>query len=82
MPDRRGWLDNADWDRIEAIEKYAAERGLGVLDVAIAGLAAQPAVASVISGVTKGDQVRTNAAALRWEPSEADLVELDEIVAG
>ena len=43
------------------------------------GLAAQPAVASVISGATSGDQVRANAAALRWEPTAADLVELDEL---
>jgi aryl-alcohol dehydrogenase-like predicted oxidoreductase len=78
-PDRRGWLDNADWDRIEAVEKYAADRDLKMLDVAIAGLAAQPAVASVISGATNGDQVRANAAALRWEPTEDDLVELDTI---
>jgi aryl-alcohol dehydrogenase-like predicted oxidoreductase len=80
-PDRRAWLDNADWDRIEALERYAAARGLTLLDVAIAGLAAQPAVASVISGATSGDQVRANAAALRWEPTEEDLVELDEITA-
>ncbi|MFC6705838.1 aldo/keto reductase [Flexivirga alba] len=73
------WLGTADWDRIEALEAYAAERDLTVLDVAIAGLAAQPAVASVISGATSGDQVRTNAAALRWEPTAEDLVILDEI---
>ncbi|MEP9363556.1 aldo/keto reductase [Nocardioides sp. CN2-186] len=78
-PSRSQWLDTADWDRIEAVEKYAEARDLGVLDVAIAGLAAQPAVSSVISGATSGDQVRANAAAHRWEPSEADLVELDAI---
>ncbi len=47
---------------------FAEARGLSLLDVAIAGLAAQPAVASVIAGATRGDQVRANAAALRWEP--------------
>jgi len=73
------WLENADWDRIEAIEAYAADRDLSILDVAIAGLAAQPGVASVISGATRGEQVRANAAALRWQPSEKDLVELDEL---
>lgn len=73
------WLDDADWDRIEALESYAADRDLTVLDVAIAGLAAQPAVASVISGATSGDQVRTNAGALRWEPTAEDLVILDGI---
>jgi len=73
------WLESADWDRIERVEAYAGQRGVSVLDVAVAGLAAQPAVASVISGATRGDQVRTNAAALRWEPTEADLADLDEI---
>jgi aryl-alcohol dehydrogenase-like predicted oxidoreductase len=76
---RAGWLGKADWDRIEALESYAAERGLSVLDVAIAGLAAQPAVTSVISGVTRGEQLRTNAAALRWEPTEEDLDTLDDL---
>jgi aryl-alcohol dehydrogenase-like predicted oxidoreductase len=76
---RAGWLAKADWDRIEALESYAAERGLSVLDVAIAGLAAQPTVSSVISGVTRGEQVRTNAAALRWEPTEEELDALDQI---
>ena len=49
---RRSRLDSADWDRIEALEAFAAERGLSMLHVAIGGLAAQPAVASVIAGVT------------------------------
>ena len=81
-PTRAQWLEQADWDRIEAVERYAAARDLDVLEVAIAGLAAQPAVSSVLSGATSGDQVRANAAALRWEPTEADLVELDEITGG
>ena len=78
-PERSQWLRDAEWDRIEALTSYAEERDLTLLDVAIAGLAAQPAVASVISGATRGDQVRANAAALRWEPTAADLVELDEL---
>jgi aryl-alcohol dehydrogenase-like predicted oxidoreductase len=80
--ERAQWLQRADWDSIEALTAYAAARDLSILDVAIAGLAAQPTVASVIAGATLGDQVRANAAALRWEPTEADLVELDEITAG
>jgi aryl-alcohol dehydrogenase-like predicted oxidoreductase len=73
------WLEEADWDRIEAFEAYAAARDLEPIDVAIAGLAAQPAVSSVIAGATSGEQVRRNAATLRWRPTEADLVELDEV---
>ncbi len=76
-PDRAAWLRDADWERVTALTAYAEERDLTLLDVAIAGLAAQPMVASVIAGVTSGDQVRANAAALRWLPTEADLVALD-----
>jgi aryl-alcohol dehydrogenase-like predicted oxidoreductase len=76
-PDRSGWLASADWDRIEALESFAAERGRSLLDVAIAGLAAQPAVSSVISGATRGEQVHENAAALAWQPSAEDLEELN-----
>jgi aryl-alcohol dehydrogenase-like predicted oxidoreductase len=78
-PERSQWLREAEWDRIEALTSYAEERDLTVLDVAIAGLAAQPAVGSVISGATRGEQVRANAAALRWQPTAEDLVELDEL---
>ncbi|HEX6459450.1 MAG TPA: aldo/keto reductase [Thermoleophilaceae bacterium] len=67
------------FDRLEAAEEFARARELTLLDVAIAGLAAQPAVASVIAGATKPEQVRANAAALRWEPSQTELEELDSI---
>ena len=51
------------FDRIEALETYARERGITLLDVAIGGLAAQPAVGSVIAGATRPEQVKANAAA-------------------
>ena len=76
---RSQWLREADWDRIESLAAYAEKRDLSMVDVAIGGLAARPAVSSVISGVTSGQQLRTNAAALRWQPSAADLDELDQV---
>ncbi len=72
-------LAAADFDRIEAIGTYADERGISMLDVAIGGLAAQPAVSSVIAGATSAEQVRANVAAGAWEPSAADLAALDEV---
>ena len=69
----------AQFDVVEALEGYAAARGITVLDVAIAGLAAQPAIGSVIAGATRPEQIRANAAALRWAPSAEDLAELDRI---
>jgi aryl-alcohol dehydrogenase-like predicted oxidoreductase len=71
--------DDEVFDLLEAGERFARERGVELLDVAIAGLACQPMVASVIAGATKPEQVQRNAAALRWTPSDADLEELDSI---
>ena len=72
-------LAKADWDRIEALESYAAARGISILELAIGGLAAQPAVSSVIAGATKPEQVAANAAAGRWTPTPEDLDELSAI---
>jgi aryl-alcohol dehydrogenase-like predicted oxidoreductase len=75
-------LASADWDRVEALEKYAAERGVSLLGVALGGLAAQPAVASVIAGATRPEQVAANVEAGLWEPSAEDLGALDEVNRG
>ena len=81
IADRKPQLyETAPWDVLERLERYAAERGRTLLEVAIGGLAAQPAVASVIAGATSEEQVRANARAGEWEPTEADLDSLDEIV--
>ena len=77
---REAELTAAVFDRVEALAAYAEERGRSLLDVAVGGLAAQPAVASVIAGATTADQVRANAAAGAWEPSADDLAVLDTIV--
>ncbi|MCZ7427251.1 aldo/keto reductase [Micromonospora sp. WMMA1949] len=73
-------LAAARWDVIEAIEAYAAERGISMLQVAIGGLAARPAVTSVIAGATTAEQVKANAEAGTWQPSDEDLDALDAIL--
>ncbi|MFI1193117.1 aldo/keto reductase [Micromonospora sp. NPDC020750] len=73
-------LAAARWDVIEALEAYAAERGLSLLQVAIGGLAARPAVTSVIAGATTPEQVRANAEAGVWQPTDDDLDALDAIL--
>ena len=72
-------LAEVRWDRIEALDSLAKERGISLLTLAIGGLAAQPTVASVISGVTRPEQVATNVEAGLWEPSTEDLEALDEL---
>ena len=68
--------DDATWERIDALEAVAEARGLSLLDVAIGGLAAMPAVSSVIAGATTPEQVRANVAAGEWVPSADELAEL------
>ena len=67
------------WDRLERLRRFADERGISLLEVAIGGLAAMPAVASAIAGATKPDQVRANVKAGEWEPSAEDLAALEAL---
>jgi len=80
LPRYQRWLDGADWDKIEALTAYGAERGHSLLEVAIAGLAARPAVTSVIAGATSPEQVRANAAAGEWTLAVEDVAALDEVL--
>jgi len=68
--------DAATWDRLDALQAFADARGLSLLDVAVGGLAAMPAVSSVIAGATTPEQVRANAAAGEWVPDARELAEL------
>jgi aryl-alcohol dehydrogenase-like predicted oxidoreductase len=77
---KRELYERAPWDTLDRLARYAADRGLKMIDVAVGGLAAQPAVASVIAGATSPEQVRANARAAQWEPSAADLAELDQVL--
>lgn len=77
---RQGWLTDAALDKAEALTAYGAERGLTLLQVAVGGLAALPAVGSVICGAMTPAQVTANAAAADWTPDAADLAALDAIV--
>ncbi|HEV7206225.1 MAG TPA: aldo/keto reductase [Jatrophihabitans sp.] len=76
---REDALTGETFDVLESLEAFARARGLVLLDVAMGGLAAQPAVSSVIAGATSREQVAKNVAAATWRPSAEDLTELREI---
>jgi aryl-alcohol dehydrogenase-like predicted oxidoreductase len=69
-------LTDEVFDTLEALERFGEKYGHSLLDVSIAGLAAMPAVASVIAGAMEPEQVRANAAAGAWELSSDELTEL------
>jgi aryl-alcohol dehydrogenase-like predicted oxidoreductase len=75
--DRWGRMATDDaFDRIEALDAWAADHGHGLVELAVAWLLAQPVVTSVITGATRPEQVAANAAAAAWRltPAEADEV--------
>lgn len=84
MPeDRRGaMLNDQNFEVVEQLTSWAGDHGHSVLELAIAWLAAKPAVASVIAGATKVDQVQANAAAGSWSLTPAEVAEVDALVAG
>jgi aryl-alcohol dehydrogenase-like predicted oxidoreductase len=72
-------LTDEAFDTVEKLDEFARARGHTLLELAIAGLASQPAVSSVIAGATKPEQVQANAAAAEWELSADELAELSSI---
>jgi aryl-alcohol dehydrogenase-like predicted oxidoreductase len=68
------------FDRLDALEKFAADRGISLLHLAIAWLAAQPSVGTVIAGARRPDQARQNAEAASVELSAEDLAAIDQVV--
>jgi aryl-alcohol dehydrogenase-like predicted oxidoreductase len=64
------------WAQVEALQRYADERSVALLDVAVGGLLAMPAIVSVIAGATKPEQVRANVRAGTWEPKQNDIAAL------
>lgn len=73
-------LTDERFDVVERLEKYAADKGHSLGELAIAWLAARPTVASVIAGATKPEQVMANAAAAGWTLSPAEVTEVEGIL--
>jgi aryl-alcohol dehydrogenase-like predicted oxidoreductase len=73
-------VTDAKLEKVEALIAWGQEQGVSILEIAIGGLAAQPGCSSVIAGATSAEQVRSNAAAGRWEPAAEQLEAIDKIV--
>jgi aryl-alcohol dehydrogenase-like predicted oxidoreductase len=79
-PRRAGFVTDAKLDKVEALIAWGQEQGVSILEIAIGGLAAQPGCSSVIAGATSPEQVKANAAAGEWHPTEDQLAAIDKIV--
>jgi len=73
-------LSDKVFDRVEALDAYARDRGHTLLELAIAWLLARPTVTSVIAGATKPEQATANAAAAAWTLGDDNLREIDAVI--
>ena len=75
-------LTTANFDILEALESFAAERGRSILELAFAWLLANPVVSSVIAGATRPEQMEANAKGADWRLTPDDMQTLNVILTG
>ena len=76
------YLTEANWRIVEGLREVATKSGHSLVELAFSWLAAQPAVASVIAGATKPEQVKENATAVGWRLSESERAEVARVLGG
>jgi aryl-alcohol dehydrogenase-like predicted oxidoreductase len=74
-------LSDRNFDKVEALEGWAAERGHTMLELAFAWLLGHPVVSSVIAGATKPEQVAANAATAGWRLTAQEVDEVTKLAA-
>lgn len=74
------YMTDKNYDRVEAMDKWAQERGRTMGDLAHAWLLGHPEVSSVISGATSLEQITANAAAASWALSQEEMAEVNKII--
>lgn len=74
------YFTDHNFDVLERLQAFAAERGKSMVELAIAWLLARPQVASVIAGVTSLSQLESNLKASEWELSPSEVEELETIL--
>ena len=66
-------LTPENFQRLERLEAFAAERGHSLVELAIGWLLSQPEVASVIAGASRAEQVRANVESSNWRLSQEEM---------
>jgi aryl-alcohol dehydrogenase-like predicted oxidoreductase len=73
------YVTDANWPIVEKLQAFAEQRGHTLLELAFSWLAARPAVASVIAGATKPEQIDANIKAVDWALTAEEIAEIDRI---
>ncbi|MEZ4494487.1 MAG: aldo/keto reductase [Dehalococcoidia bacterium] len=72
-------LTDANFDKVEKLDAFARDRDHTLLELAIGWLASQPTVASVISGATSPEQVKSNVESGTWRLTPEEMAEVDKL---
>ena len=72
-------MTDANYQMLEKLTAWAADRQRGMNELAHAWLLAQPSVCSVISGATGIEQIRANAKAADWVLCDDEVAEINTI---
>jgi aryl-alcohol dehydrogenase-like predicted oxidoreductase len=75
------YLTDANWQKVQRLAQFCAERGHCMLELAFSWLASRPCVASVIAGATKPEQLEQNVKAVSWILTPEDIAAIDQITA-
>jgi aryl-alcohol dehydrogenase-like predicted oxidoreductase len=77
---RRRILSGRTFDRIEALDAFARDRGHTLLELAIGWLLGHAAVPTVIAGAAKPGQATANAAAASWRLTPEEVSDATRVV--
>jgi len=75
------YLTDANWEIVERLQAFCAQRGHSMLELAFSWLLARPMVASVIAGATRPEQLEQNVQAAGWKLTPEDMAEVDRLTA-
>ncbi|MFC1861234.1 aldo/keto reductase [Chloroflexota bacterium] len=69
----------ANFDKLEKLEKFVAEHGHSILELAISWLLSHKCLSTIIAGATTIEQVSANIDAAGWKLTAEEMAELDQI---
>ena len=75
------YMNDENWRIVEGLSAFCEARGRSLLELAFSWLLSHPALASVIAGATRPEQIEANVKAAAWELTPAEIAEVNAISA-
>jgi len=74
------YLNSKSWKVLDDLHQFAKQRHRSLLELSYAWLGSQPAVASIIAGATKPEQLEQNQLAAEWQLSQDEQIVVSTIL--